>query len=340
MKVAVTGAGGFLGKALVARLRNSEFEPLAIVKKEPDSSVYGEKGIDSICRDLTEKDACAGLFKDCHAVVHCAVMRRDYGKWEDFKRTNIDLTRLVMEYAAKAEVKKVIHISTVAVYGNDHSHFGTDEDADYGERVVDHYTRSKIEADKIVSALIDDKNFPAVILRPGYIWGPGDKAIIPFVINNLKSKRLFFADDGSNLLSLTYIENVVEAIMIALRKEDAVGKTFNITDGSKVSSSRFVNDIIAILGIDYKPRHVQYTVLYTAAYLMEIYYRLVRRSSIPHLTRFAARFLKYDAIFDISRAIYDLGYQPKYSYKEGMTILTPYLRSLYYGGKKAQTEDK
>ena len=57
MKVAVTGAGGFLGKALVARLRESEFEPLAIVKKEPDSSAYGENGIESVCRDLNEKDA-------------------------------------------------------------------------------------------------------------------------------------------------------------------------------------------------------------------------------------------------------------------------------------------
>ncbi len=329
-----------MGKALVARLRESEFEPLAIVKKEPDSSAYGENGIESVCRDLNEKDACIGLFKDCHAVVHCAALRRDYGKWEDFKRTNIDLTRLVMEYAAKAEVKKVIHISTVAVYGNDRSHFGTDEDADYGERVVDYYTRSKIEADKIVATLIDERNFPAVILRPGYIWGPGDKTVIPFIVKSLKSKRLFFADDGSNLLSLTYIENVVEAIMIALRKEDAAGKTFNITDGSKVTSNRFINDIIAILGIEYRPRHVPYALLYTIAYLLEIYYRLVRRSAIPPLTRFAARFLKYDAIFDISRAIYDLGYQPKISYKEGMTLLTSHLRSLYYEGKKAHTEDK
>ena len=340
MKVAVTGAGGFLGRALVERMRDSEFTPLAIVKKERDKLSYEQQGVDSVCRDLIEKDACAGLFKDCHAVVHCAALRRDYGKWEKFKRTNIDITRLVMEYAAKAEVKKVIHISTVAVYGNDRSHFGTDEDADYGERVVDHYTRSKIEADKIVSALINEKDFPAVILRPGYIWGSGDKAIIPYAVRSLRSKRLFLADDGANLLSLTYIDNMVEAIMIALRKDEAIGKVFNITDGSKVTSSRFINDMIAILGIEYRPVHVPYALLYTIAYILEIYYRLVKRSSKPPLTRFAARFLKYDAVFDISRAIYDLGYQPKISYKEGMTLLTSYLRSLYYGGKKAQTEDK
>jgi len=333
MKVAVTGAGGFLGRALVSRLAESGQKPLAVVKKEQDASVYEKNGIESVCRDLAEKETCGQLFRDCDAVIHCAALRRDFGRWEDFKRTNIDITRLVMEYAAKAGVKKVIFVSTVAVYGNDRNHFGTDEDADYGERVVDYYTRSKIAADKIVASLIKERNFPAVILRLGYIWGPGDQVVVPFVVRNLKSKRLFLADDGSNLLSLTYIDNAVEAIMLALKNEEASGKVYNITDGSRVTSERFIYDIISILGLDYRPKRVGYPVLYMAAYLLEAYHRLSRRSTPPPLTRFTSRFLKYDAVFDISRAIYDLGYQPKISYKEGMTLLTSYLRTLYYGGK-------
>lgn len=335
MKVAVTGAGGFIGRALVNRLLESEYEPLAIVRKDSDVEIYEGEGIQSVCRDLAEQDACVGLFKDCYAVVHCAGLRRDYGKWEKFKRTNIDITRLVMEYALKAEVKKIVHLSTAAVYGNDRSHFGTDEEADYGERVVDNYTKSKIEADKIVVSMIEEKNLPAVILRPGYIWGPGDQAIIPFIVRGLKAGRLFLADDGDNLLSLTNIDNVVEAIMMALGKDKAIGKIFNITDGSRVTSLQFINDIITVLGIEYRPKSISYPILYMAAYLMEAYFRLVQRTSTPPLTRFAARFLNYDAIFDISRAIYDLGYKPKISYKGGMTLLTPYLRSLYHGGKKA-----
>lgn len=335
MKVAVTGAGGFLGRALVTRLARTEFEPLAIVKKQSDADNFAEKGILSVCRDLAEKDACAGLFNDCHAVVHCAALRRDYGRWDDFKTINIDLTRLVMDYSAGANVKKVIYISTTAVYGNDRSHFGTDEEADYGERMVDYYTRSKIEADKIVSSLIEERGFPAVILRPGYIWGPGDRTIIPFIVNALRAKWLFLADDGSNLLSLTFLDNVVETIILALRKEDAAGKTFNITDGSKITSKRFINDIIAILGIEYRLRSMNYPVMYAAALLLENYYRFVRRSSTPPLTRFAARFLKYESAFDISRAIYELGYQPAISYEAGMTMMTSYLRSLYHAGRKA-----
>ena len=333
MKVAVTGAGGYLGRALVGRLLASGLEPLAIVKKESDAREYREKGVNSKCRDLSEENNHSGLLEDCKALVHCAALRRDYGRWEDFKRTNIDITRLVMECALDENLEKIIHISTTAVYGNDRSHYGTDEEADYGERVVDYYTRSKIEADKIVSTLIKYKDFPGVILRPGYIWGPGDQTIIPFIVERLRSRRLMLVEDGDNLLSLTYIDNVVEAIILALNSKEATGRIFNITDGSKVTSKSFVTDIMTILGIELSLKAIPYPLIYSMAYLLERFYGVARKSTPPPYTRFAARFLKYSAIFDISRAIYDLGYQPKISYKAGMTFITPYLRSLYYGSK-------
>lgn len=333
MKVAVTGAGGYLGRALVYRLLASGFEPLAIVKKESDVGEYEGRGIGSISCDLSREDDYTGLLDGCKALVHCAVLRRDYGRWEDFKKTNIDMTRLVMTCALNEKLEKVIHISTASVYGNDRSHYGTDEEADYGERVVDHYTRSKIEADKIVSGFMENKNLPGVILRPGYIWGPGDQTIIPFIVKGLRSRRLMLVEDGENLLSLTFIDNVVEAIMLALKKKEATGRIFNITDGSKVTSRRFVKDIMSALGIDLNLKTIPYPMIYSMAYLLERFYGALRKSTPPLYTRFAARFLKYSAIFDISRAIYDLGYQPKISYQAGMTLLTPYLRSLYYGRK-------
>ncbi len=333
MRVAVTGAGGYLGRALVNRLLAAGFEPFAIVKKESDAREYGKKGVDSACRDLSEETNHAGVFEGCKALVHCAALRRDYGRWEDFKRTNIDITRRVMECALSENLEKIVHISTAAIYGNDRSHYGTDEEADYGQRVVDYYTRSKIEADKIVSRLIENKDLPGVILRPGYIWGSGDQTIIPFIVERLRSGRLMLVEDGENLLSLTYIDNVVEAIMLALKNKDATGRTFNITDGSKVTSKRFINDIMSVLGIELNLKAVSYPLIYSMAYLLERFYGVARKSTPPPYTRFAARFLKYSAIFDISRAIYDLGYQPKVSYKAGMTFITPYLRSLFYGSK-------
>ena len=333
MKVAVTGAGGFLGQALVHELLESRHEPLAIIKKESDADEFDDSRLKIVCQDLSNREGCAGIFKGCDAVVHCAALRRDFGSRREFERMNIETTRNVMENALKDGVSRIIHISSTAIYGNERNHVGTDEEADYGERIVDLYTRTKIEGEKIVIRMVEEDGLPAIILRPGHIWGPGDRRILPFIVNCLKSRRLALINDGGNFLSLSYIDNVIEAIKLALEKEDASGEIYNITDGSKVTSKRFISDIIAVLGIDYKIRNGAYPFLYGVASMIEWYFRLVRRKSRPPFTRYMARFLRYDSFFDITKAMQELGYKPRISYKEGITRVIPYLRSLYYGQK-------
>ncbi|MBW1728583.1 MAG: NAD-dependent epimerase/dehydratase family protein, partial [Deltaproteobacteria bacterium] len=314
MKVAVTGAGGFLGRALVLKLLESRHEPLAIIKKESDADRFDDGSLKIVCQDLSDGEGCAGIFKGCDAVVHCAALRRDFGSRREFERMNIETTRNVMDNALKEKVSRIIHISSTAIYGNERNHVGTDEEADYGERIVDLYTRSKIEGEKTVARMMEENGLPAIILRPGHIWGPGDKRILPFIVNGLKSGRLVLINNGGNFLSLSYIDNVVEAIMLALENDKAVGGKFNITDGSKVTSRRFISDIIAVLGIDYKIRNGSYPFLYGVASLIESYFRLVRRKSRPPFNRYMARFLRYDSFFDITKAMQELGYKPKISY--------------------------
>jgi nucleoside-diphosphate-sugar epimerase len=333
MKVAVTGAGGFLGRALVSRLQETDHEPLAIVKSRRSADEYGETGVEVVVSDLLQDEAYDGLLSGCQGLVHCAALRRHYGRWEDFSRANIEITRRLMGQALESKLERIVHISTASVYGNDRSHYGTNEESDYGRRIVDYYTRSKIEADRIVVGLIKEKGLPAVILRPGYIWGPGDPTVIPFIVERLKSKNLFLVDGGDNLLSLTFIDNVVEAIILALENEEATGRIFNITDGSRVTSRKFTEDIESVLGIELPIRSVPYPLIYSISYLIERSYQVAGKSSSPPYTRFLARFLKYSAFFDISRAIYELNYKPRISYKSGMTLMTPFLRFLYYGNK-------
>jgi 2-alkyl-3-oxoalkanoate reductase len=333
MRVAVTGAGGFLGRALVKRLCESNHEPLAIVRTEDTAVQFRSLNINAVCRDLSRDEGFAQIFKDCDAIVHCAALTKDFGRWDDFKRVNIETTRNIMSAAHQAGTGRVIHISTTSVYGNERNHYGTDEDEIFGQRVVDPYSRSKIAADQIVLELIKERDFPAVVLRFGNIWGPGDQNVLPFVVDGLKKKRLMIEGGGDNVLSLTFLDNAVAAILLALEKPDTNGKIYNITDGIKITSKKFIDDIISILGIKYTLRNIPYPLLYSMAYFFEQYYMLAHRDSKPPLTRFAARILKYHAIFDISRAMSELGYHPKVNYKQALTISTPYIRSLYFGPK-------
>ena len=333
MKVAVTGAGGFLGRALVDGLIDAGYEPLAIVKKEEAAALYRTRGINAIPCDLSREDGCAGFLENYDALVHCAALTRDFGRWEEFRKFNIETTRNVMAAALSAGTKRIIHISTTAVYGNERNHYGTDEEEVLGQRVVDPYSRSKIVADEIVLNFIAQNNLCATVLRFGNIWGPGDLNILPFVVHGLKSKRLMIEGGGDNVLSLTFIDNAVTAILLALESPNSCGRIFNVTDGIRVTSKKFISDIIAILGIKYSLRNIPYPLIYSMGYFFEQLYILTNRKSKPPLTRFAARILKYHAGFDISRAMTELEYHPKISYKQALAISTPYIRSLYFGPK-------
>jgi 2-alkyl-3-oxoalkanoate reductase len=331
MKVAVTGAGGFLGRALIKKLLDSGHEPLALVKKESYAAELRQSGIDAYARDLSIADDCQNLFREYDAIVHCAALTRDFGHWDEFNRYNIVTTKNMLDQAQKAEVGRFIHISTTAVYGNERNHFGTDEDANYGQQVVDPYTRSKIISDQDVIDFLEETEMPGVILRFGNIWGPGDPNVLPYMVDGLKKKRLVIEGGGDNVLSLTFIENAVEAVMLALAKEERQSLIYNITDGMKVTSKKFIEDIISVLRIKYTLRDVPYPILYSLAYFFERYYLFTRRQAKPPLTRFGARILKYHAVFDISRAMIELGYRPIVSYKDAMTLSSSYIKSLYFG---------
>jgi nucleoside-diphosphate-sugar epimerase len=333
VKVAVTGAAGFLGRALVDGLIEAGHQPLAIVKGDEAAAQYRDRKIDAVARELSVEEGCADIFKGCKAMVHCAALTRDFGRWDEFRKINIDITRNIMQAAGAAGIERIIHISTTAVYGNERNHFATDEEEDYGQRVVDPYSRSKIAADEIVNEFMEYRKLPASILRLGYIWGPGDRNILPFVVRGLRGKWLRIEGDGDNILSLTFIENAVKAILLALENPSANGKIYNITDGIRITSKKFIEDIIEVLGIKYKLRNIPYPLLYSMAFFLERYYLFTRRQTKPPLTRFAARILKYQASFDISRAINELQYRPRVSYKEALAISTPYIRSLYFGPK-------
>jgi len=140
---------------------------------------------------------------------------------------------------------------------------------------------------------------------------------MPLLVNAIKTKRLAVVDGGVNLMNLSYIDNVVQGVMLAAASDKSIGHAYNITDGSKVTTKR----------------SFPYVPAYVAAYVCELYSRFRRYKVSPPITRYTVRVGKYDQVFDISRAMYELGYKPKVNYKQAMTGMTRYVRSLYYGQK-------
>jgi nucleoside-diphosphate-sugar epimerase len=333
MKVAITGASGFLGGALAKAYRNRGDDVIALVRKTSHISLLTELGVELIFGELTDEGSFDSLLKNVDLGIHCAALTNDFGPWEEFLAINISGTKNFLEACLKQNCPKAVYVSSVAIYGNGHHHRGTDEDAPYERIIVDHYTRSKIIADRMAFEYHKKHNIPITIARPGYIWGPGDRAIMPLLVQGIKDKRLAIIDGGLNLMNLSHVNNVVQGIMLAAEKDISIGRAYNLTDGSKVTTKRFISDLIDLIGIDYKLRSFPYVPVYVTAYLCELYGRFQRYRVFPPITRYTVRVGKYDQVFDISRAMHELGYKPSIQYKEAMAGLTGYVRSLYYGQK-------
>jgi nucleoside-diphosphate-sugar epimerase len=328
MRVAITGVSGFLGGALAKAYRQRGDSVVALARKTANVTGLAELGIELVYGELTEENSFHVLLKNADLGIHCAALTSDFGAWDEFLKINVGGPKNFFEAGLKQGCQKLIY-----VYGNGKHHRGTDEDAPYETLIIDNYTRSKILAEKSAYNYIQKNKLPLTIIRPGYIWGVGDRAIMPLMVEAIKTGRIGVIDGGVNLLNLAHIDNVVQGIMLAAGNEKAISQAYNLTDGSKVTTRRFFEDLIKLIGVECKLRSFPYVPVYSAAYLCEMYARMRRYKVKPLLTRYTVRMGKYDQVFNISKAIYELGYKPEIQYKDGMASLASYVQSLYYGQK-------
>jgi 2-alkyl-3-oxoalkanoate reductase len=333
MRVAITGASGFLGGALVKAYRDDDNSVVALVRPSSHTVPLEQMGVEIQKGELTSEDSFHNLMENADLAIHCAAHTGEFGPWELFYKTNVLSAKNFFEAGLKQGCSRLIYISSVAVYGNGRHHRGTEEDVAYESQVIDNYTRSKILAETYAFEYYEKHKLPLTIIRPGYIWGAGDRAVMPRLVQGIKDKQLAVVEQGANLLNLSHVDNVVDGIRLAAANEKTIGQAYNLTDGSKITTRRFLEDILSMIGIEYKLRSFPYVPAYSFAYLCEIYARLRQYKVNPILTRYTVRMAKYDQVFNISKAAFHFGYKPKVSYKAGMAAQVGYLRNLYYGQK-------
>jgi nucleoside-diphosphate-sugar epimerase len=333
MRVAITGASGFLGGELARAYRADGDSVVALVRPSSQIAPLEQLGVEILKGELTDENSFHNLLKNVDLAIHCAAFTGEFGPWELFYKSNVLSAKIFFEAGLKQNCPRLVYISSVAVYGNGRHHRGTDEDSAYESLVVDNYTRSKILAETFAFEYFEKHKLPLTIIRPGYIWGSGDRAVMPRLVQGIKDGRVAVVEQGANLLNLSHVDNVVAGIKLAAANEKAIGQAYNLTDGSKISTRRFLEDILSIIGVEYKLRSFPYVPAYSFAYLCEIYAKLRRYRVEPLLTRYTVRMGKYDQVFNISKAAFQLGYKPTIGYKSGMAAQVGYIRNLYYGQK-------
>ncbi|MGC5010047.1 NAD-dependent epimerase/dehydratase family protein [Streptosporangium sp. DT93] len=292
--MAVTGASGFVGGA-ICRAAVAEGWTVSAFGRRP--SVPGEHvgGAPYTSWDLL---GAAPRPYGTDVVVHCAGSVTDWGPPGAVWAANVDGTR---NAAAAFPGARFVHVSTASVYDPFRPTVMASEDEAPVLRYVNAYGASKAAAERCLDG--------AVILRPHAVYGRGDTTLLPRILGAVRGGRLFAVGDGRQRISLTSVENLVRACLLAASGPVGHG-VFNVTDAEPVVLDDALRALLRERGLDVEPRYLPPGPVGTLAAVAETAFRALRRPYPPRLTRYAVGHLAVERTLDITAARTRLGYRP------------------------------
>ena len=324
--ILVTGATGLVGSHVAEQARNKGHKVRAVVRRPSQCTDLAGWGVELVEGDMTNRDSLARAVQGVSVIVHCAAKVGDWGPTEAYRTVNVDGLRSLIEVAENdSTLKRFVHISSLGVYPA-RDHYGTDEFEPVSTTGIDGYTLTKVEAENLVREHIRDRRLPAVILRPGFIYGPRDRTILPKLLARLKSGGFKFLGTGRQLLNNTFVGNLVEAIFLAIEKDNVVGELFNITDDRLVSRREFIGTICESAGLPTPTQCVPLPVAKILAGLMEGLYRLLGKQEAPLLSSARIKFLALNLDYCIDKARRELGYAPATDFTDAMITTIAWCR--------------
>ena len=317
MKTLITGATGFVGGALARRLHGMGWDVTALGRNPAKLNELEDAGMKSFRADVSKKNELAEAFKDREVVFHCAAFPSPWGNFERFYQANVIGTRNVVQACLDNNVKRLVHISTPSIYFDYSSRTGVKENDPLPEP-ISNYARTKLLAEEEIDKGFE-KGLAVVSIRPRAIFGEGDTVIFPRLIPRLKSGRLPILGDGKNIVDLTYIQNVVDALLLCVSStENTLGKKYNISNGEPIGIWKLIERICDELQMPHPKSNISYKTADAAAGVLEFIYSLIPFSPEPPLTRVSVSMMANDTMLDISAARNELGYQPGVSVEEGV----------------------
>jgi 2-alkyl-3-oxoalkanoate reductase len=313
----VTGATGLVGSHVAEWAAASGIPVRALVRTETDSRFLAERGVEVVDGDLTRPETLRAAVAGVTHVVHSAAKVGDWGPVDAYRAVNVRALSHLLDALDSAPLKRFIHISSLGVY-EPRDHHGTDETTPPSAVGLDGYTLSKIEAEELVLRRFRDERFPVVVLRPGFLYGPRDRTVLPRLLQRLRRGQVRYFGSGDQLLNNTFVSNLVEAVRRALEVPGIEGETFNIRDPHLVSKRTFIGTAARLAGFAEPRRRVPKRIAYWLAKGSEALYRTLGKTEAPLVNMARYKFLALNLDFSIDKARRVLGYEPSVPFEEGM----------------------
>lgn len=319
----VTGAAGFLGRAVVAALR-AQGKTVRVLVRRPVAAFRDDDGIQTVIGDLGDPRIVDHAVAGAGIVYHVGAAMR--GGPRDFEAGTVWGTRNVLDACRKHSNSphanpRLIYVSSMSVF--DHAGRRDREVLTEDYRFEPHpqwrgaYTQTKLTAEQMVADAIAKEHLPAVILRPGQIFGPGAEQVTPNGTIALAGRWIAIGS-GAQSLPLVYRDDVVDALLLAAESPQALGRTFNLVDTDSVDRTTYLQRCKRKLGASLKTLWVPQWVFMCLAIGVELLGKLLKRD-VP-LTRYRVRSLRPLTNFDTTAAREILGWVPRIGVRRGLDI--------------------
>jgi acetylornithine/succinyldiaminopimelate/putrescine aminotransferase/nucleoside-diphosphate-sugar epimerase len=322
----VTGATGFIGGHLTERLVADGFQVRCLARPSSDTSLLEGLGVEIAVGDLTSARSLARAARGCRYVFHCGALVSDWATTQEITQVNVQGTRNLLRASSEASVERFVYFSSTDVYGYP-GHKAVDETF-AGNGFANWYSQTKRAAELEVRRA--DRLRP-VVLRPATVYGPRSTDVVGEIARGIRNGNMLLVDRGRAIAGLCYVENLVDAAVLAVRHDDAPGQAFNITDGLGVTWKEFTDGLARGLGCDEVRWSMPYWLAHGIGFSLEHGYRALRRTtrltSPPLLSRQAVHVMGRNQDFSNRKAREVLGWEPRVDYSAGLAATLEWLQA-------------
>lgn len=315
MKVFITGAGGFIGRALADRYRASGAEVRGV-----DLAADAARGI--VAGDVATPGAWQEQLAGSDLVFHTAAIVSNAYDLATSWRSNVLGTRTVLDAAAKAGVGRFVHLSSVRAFS----------DLDFPDGVDEHhpvrtdgnpYVDTKIASEQVVLQAHAGGEVPCTVVRPGDVYGPSSRPWTVLPLEIIKANRFALPAMGLGVFSPVYVDDLVAGLTLAAERPEAVGQVFTLTGGVGVTCAEFFSHYYRMLG-KHGPVCLPTPVALAGASVAGTVARL--RGQRSEINSASMRYLARRGTYSIEKARRLLGYEPAVTLDEGMRRTEAWLR--------------
>ncbi|MEA2402975.1 MAG: hypothetical protein QOK00_3378 [Thermoleophilaceae bacterium] len=315
----VTGGSGFVGGALIERLRTEGWDVRALARSDAAAQKVRERGATPAAGDLEDESALRAGAAGAEVAFHAAAKVEDWGDPDEFDRLNVRGTENVIAACRAAGVRRLVHVGTEAALMAGNPLVNVDEAAPLRPDSPALYPSTKAKAEQRVRDA-NGNGLETVVVRPRFVWGRGDTSLLPALVELVRSGRFRWVGGGGQLSATTHVDNAIEGLWLGATRAPAGGVYF-VTDGEPVVFREFVSRLLETQGVTPPTGSVPTGVASVSATVAERLWRLLRRPGPPPLTRFAVWVSSQECTIDIGRAERELGYRPVKSREQGLAEL-------------------